>query len=154
MVRWIQGEVRVEAVQKELLDRDEAIKQLKAHLLRAQDRMKHFADKKRCDKSFAIGEWVFVKLRAHRQKTVVSRISPKLAAKYFGPYPVVARIGAVAYKLKLPADSRVHPVFHVSLLKKAVGSYGEEEPLPAELDGEQDDAYEPDMVLAQRTIQV
>jgi hypothetical protein len=37
----------VEAVQKELLDRDEAIKQLKAHLLRAQERMKHFADKKR-----------------------------------------------------------------------------------------------------------
>jgi hypothetical protein len=42
----------------------------------------------------------------------------------------------------------------VSLLKKAVGSYGEEEPLPDELNGEQDDAYEPDRVLAQRTIQV
>lgn len=92
ITRWIQGEVRVEAVQKELLDRDEAIKQLKVHLLRAQDRMKQFADKKRCDRSFSIGEWVFVKLRAHRQKSVVSRIYPKLAAKYFGPYPVVSRI--------------------------------------------------------------
>ncbi|GAU48361.1 hypothetical protein TSUD_282420 [Trifolium subterraneum] len=84
IVRWIQGEVRVEAVQKELLDRDEAIKQLKVHLLRAQDRMKQFADRKRCDKSFAIGEWVFVKLRAHRHKSVVSRISPKLAANTLG----------------------------------------------------------------------
>lgn len=94
-----------------MLDRDEAIRQLRAHLLRAQYRMKHFADKKRCDRSFAKGEWAFVKLRAHKKKSVVSRINAKLAAKYFGPYPVVERIGAYAYKLKLPEDSRVHPIF-------------------------------------------
>ncbi|WJX50794.1 hypothetical protein P8452_37049 [Trifolium repens] len=154
MVRWIQGEIRVEAVQKELLDRDEAIKQLKAHLGKAQERMKNFADKKRCDRSFAIGEWVFVKLRAHRQQTVVSRINQKLAARYFGPYPVVARVGAVAYRLKLPEESRVHPVFHVSLLKKAVGPYNEEVALPVDLDGDKGEDLEPDTVLAQRTIQI
>lgn len=49
------------------MDRDEALRQLKEHLLRAQGRMKTQADAKRVDKSFAIGEWVFVKLRAHRQ---------------------------------------------------------------------------------------
>jgi hypothetical protein len=126
----------VEAVQKELNDRDEALRQLKAQLLRAQGKMKQQADKKRCDKSFEIGEWVFVKLRAHRQQSVVSRINAKLAARYYGPYPEVERIGAVAYKIKLPEGSRVHPVFHVSLLKKAVGSYQEEDTLPDCLDGE------------------
>jgi hypothetical protein len=154
ITRWIQGETRVEAVQRELIDRDEAFRQLKAHLLRAQSRMKQQADKRRSDKSFDIGEWVFVKLRPHRQQSIVSRINAKLAARYFGPYPVVERIGAVAYKLRLPDGSRVHPVFHVSLLKKAVGSYQEEEPLHDCLDGEKGLLYEPEAILAHRMVQV
>jgi hypothetical protein len=142
----------VEAVQNELLDRDEALRQLRDQLLRAQERMKYFADKKRNDRSYNIGEWVFVKLRAHRQNSVVTRINAKLAAKYFGPYPVVERVGAVAYKVKLPEGSKVHPVFHVSLLKKAVGTYAEESELPDHLEGEKGPGYEPGTVLARRTI--
>ncbi|GAU42300.1 hypothetical protein TSUD_136860 [Trifolium subterraneum] len=149
--RWVQGETRVEAVQRDLLDRDEAIRQLKAQLLRAQEKMKSQADKKRVDRSFICGEWVFVKLRAHRQHSVVTRINAKLAARYYGPYPVIERIGAVAYKLKLPEESRVHPVFHVSLLKKAVGNYSENEELP-ELLEENSDMFEPETILAARKI--
>jgi len=44
----------------------------------------------------------------------------KLVAKYYGPYVVIKRIREVAYKLNLPSSPNIHPVFHVSLLKKSM----------------------------------
>jgi hypothetical protein len=149
--RWVQGETRVEAVQRDLIDRDEVLRQLRNQLLRAQEKMKLQADKKRSDKSFVCGEWVFVKLRAYRQQSVVSRVNAKLAARFYGPYPIVEKVGPVAYKLKLPEGSRVHPVFHVSLLKKVVGNYQVEAVLPELLD-EPIEVYSPEAVLASRKV--
>jgi hypothetical protein len=44
-----------------------------------------------------------------------------LSPRYIGSYPIVKRIGKVAYKLELPPElAGVHPVFHVSQLRKCV----------------------------------
>ena len=45
----------------------------------------------------------------------------KLSPRYVGPYEILERMGKAAYKLALPAELwGVHPVFHVSMLRKYI----------------------------------
>jgi hypothetical protein len=99
---------------------------IKQHLLRAQARMKQHADKKRSELSFSVGDKVFVKL----QSSLACLAHQKLAFKYFGHYTIQEKIGSVAYKLNLPADSAIYPVFHISQLKKLVRTSADSSVLP------------------------
>lgn len=71
VIQFIHVEMKVEAVAQELQDRDEALLQLKYNLAKAQEQMKRYADKRRKMQNLNIGDRVFLKLRPHRQQSVV-----------------------------------------------------------------------------------
>ena len=75
---------------------------IKQHLQRAQLCMKHQEDKQRIEHDFAIGDRVYLKLQPYVQMVVARRSCQKLSFKYIGPYQVEAKIGEVAYCMKLP----------------------------------------------------
>ena len=83
-----------------------------AHILLAQARQKYYADQRRKDVQFAVGDKVWVST-----KFMQPQGAAKFQPRFIGPFPVIARIGKVAYKLQLPDSMQQHPVFHASLLQ-------------------------------------
>ena len=69
--------------------------------------------------SFEVGNFVYLKVSPMRG-TKRFAMKGKLAPRDVGPYRITQRVGKLAYRLALPAEmSAVHPVFHVSQLKKS-----------------------------------
>ncbi|CAN6697643.1 unnamed protein product [Malus baccata var. baccata] len=100
----------------------ESMRVLKSNLEASQCRMKVQHDKKRKERSFEVGDWVYLRLVPYLHKSLASHSFHKLQPHFYGPFEILAKIGVVAYKLKLPDSSKLHPVFHVSCLKKHLGS--------------------------------
>ncbi|KAL1087127.1 hypothetical protein V6Z11_D08G161200 [Gossypium hirsutum] len=121
VARYVRDTSSNALVEAQLVERDQVLQVLKENLRRAQNRMKLLANRSRCEVTFVEGVWVYVKLQPFRQHSIRLQRHHKLSRRYFGPYKVIGRVGEVAYKLELPESAHIHPVFHVSLLKKCLG---------------------------------
>lgn len=72
---------------------------------------------------FNESDLVHVKIHTYRLHSLAKRIN-KLISRYFEPFEIAQRIGPVAYCLELPPTATIHPVFHVSQLKKKKFTWG------------------------------
>jgi hypothetical protein len=103
-----------------IVEAEENVAKVRENLKIAQSRQKSYTDPRRKDVSFEVGEHVYLKV-SPLQGTKRFHVKGKLSPTYVWLYLIVQRIGKVAYKLELPPElAGVHPVFHVSQLRKCV----------------------------------
>jgi hypothetical protein len=104
-----------------VLDALEKVKIIRERLKTAQSRQKSYSDTRRRDLVFNVDDWVYLKVSPMKGVVRFGK-KGKLSPRYVGPYRIVRRVGKVAYELELPLEmAMVHPVFHVSMLRKCVG---------------------------------
>ena len=100
----------------------------KVHIIRNQLQtsnswQKSYSDHRRRDVEFEEDDKVFLKISPMKWVVIFDN-KGKLSPRYVGPYEILQRVCKVAYELKLPSQlALVHPVFHVSMLKKCIGDH-------------------------------
>ncbi|XP_043717545.1 uncharacterized protein LOC122665461 [Telopea speciosissima] len=98
----------------------EKVDLIRERIKAAQSRQKGYADQRRKDLEFLVGDKVFLKVSPTKGVMRFSKKS-KLSPRYIGPYEILAKVGPVAYRLALPPSlDVVHDVFHISMLWKYV----------------------------------
>lgn len=102
------------------MEAEEQVRLIRDRLRTAQSRQKSYADRRRRELSFKVGDHVYLKVTPFKS-THRFGVKGKLAPRYIGPYRIVAKRGAVAYQLDLPSTlSSYHDIFHVSQLKQCL----------------------------------
>ena len=95
----------------------EKVKMIRERLKIANDRQKSYADMKRKDIRYEIGEKVFLKVSPWKKVMRFGK-NGKLSPRFIGPYEVIEKVGPVVYRLALPPElEKIHSVFHVSMLR-------------------------------------
>nr|KYP47144.1 Transposon Ty3-I Gag-Pol polyprotein [Cajanus cajan] len=119
--QYLAGSSSVEAVDSLLATCQDMLNGLQKKLQKVQSQMKLVADGKRRQVDYQVDDWVYVRLRPYRQNSVRGSAYEKLGKRFYGPFRILERVGPVAYKLELPSNSKIHPVFHCSVLKAHIG---------------------------------
>ncbi|XP_017984335.1 PREDICTED: uncharacterized protein LOC108663628 [Theobroma cacao] len=96
----------------------EKICMIHQRMFSAQSRQKSYADNRRRNLEFQVGDHVFLKVSLTKRVMRFGK-KGKLSPWYIGPFEILEKVRAMAYHLALPPDlSNIHPVFHVSMLRK------------------------------------
>ena len=122
-IETVFGDSRVPGAKDWVEESQRILQSVRENLQSAQNQQKIYADRHRVERSFEVGDLVFLRLQPYRQSSLKRSGAEKLKPKFYGPYRVIKRIGKVAYELELLEASKIHNIFHIFCLKKAVGQH-------------------------------
>jgi hypothetical protein len=124
-----------------LEEAEKQVRMVRENLRVAQSRQKSYADHRRRELSFKVGDFVYLKV-SPMSGLRRFKVRGKLAPRFIGPFKILEKRGEVAYQLELPPQlSDVHDVFHVSQLKKCLRVPDEQIPME-DLNGKEDLSYQ------------
>jgi hypothetical protein len=87
--------------------------QIRQRLKEAQDRQKSYANAHKTDRSYKVGDQVFIRIRPNKS-TIWFGKGKKFSPRFIGPFRIQEKIGTVAYRFVLPPHlHKSHNVFHV-----------------------------------------
>ncbi|XP_031249690.1 leucine-rich repeat receptor-like serine/threonine-protein kinase At1g17230 [Pistacia vera] len=132
--------------------RNSILDELKHNLSVAQGQMKETVDLRRQDINFQPGDHVYLKLQPYRFKSLAKKLNEKLSPWFYGPFPILEKIRQVAYRLELPSTAKIHPIFHISQLKRSLHTFVPIQPLPTFLTEDMELLVQPESVLAVHTL--
>src|ERR1051325_4382026 len=87
------------------------------NLIQAQNQQKKYANQHRRYFVFKLGDKVLLSSQNIQDPVGTGQPAKKLSPKYYGPFEIKEVISETAYKLQLPVNWKIQPVFHISLLK-------------------------------------
>jgi hypothetical protein len=149
VLSYLLGVSKVRAVDQMLTVQEAILRTLKENLVMTQNHMKQQADQGRSECQFVEGDHVFLQLQPYKQNPLKDDHCQKLAPKFYGPYTILKCVGQVTYQLAFPSHSKIHIVFHVSCLKKVIGTKCQSQTNLPKLDEEVSIWLHPQAVLDQ-----
>jgi hypothetical protein len=130
-----------------------AISRARENIVKTQLAMKEQADKHRREHSFKIGDQVMLSTKNLKLPSTHSR---KLSPKWVGPFEIIRQKHKDSFELDLDGKFKIHPVFHVNLLKPWIDNNDTEfpdrhqDPPPTVIiDGEEE--FEAEAIVKKRT---
>ncbi|XP_073118548.1 uncharacterized protein [Henckelia pumila] len=98
------------------------IAKIRDRMLTAQSRQKSYADRRRRELEFQVGDHVFLKVSPWKG-VLRFGMKEKLSPRYIGPFEILDKVGTRAYRVALPPNLEgVHNVFHITMLRKYISN--------------------------------
>jgi len=136
VISYIPDGSKVQEVEKIITVLEGTLYSLKYNFVMDENHMNKKVDQGHSMHQLVEGDQMFLHLQTYKHTSLKDEQFQNITPKFNGPYIILKQVGHVAYQLSLPSHSKINPIFHVSWLKKVIGTKCQTQTSLPELDEE------------------